>query len=35
MIYVQSKALQGHAENFKENFNYALKEDNDGDMDHK
>ena len=35
MISIQIKALKGHAEKLKENFTYALKEDNDGNMDQK
>ena len=35
MIYVKSKAQKGHASKFNETFNYAMKEDNDGNMDHR
>ena len=35
MIYVQNKALKGHAENLKEKFTYSLKEANDGNLDQK
>ena len=35
MISVQSKALKGNTEKLKKRFTYALKEANDGNMDHK
>ena len=35
MISVQSNALKGHAAKLKEKFTYALKEDNDDNMDQK
>ena len=35
MIYVQSKALQAHAEKLKGRLHYALKEANYGNMDQK
>ena len=35
MIYVQIKALKGHAEKLKEKLNYALKEDNDTKLSQK
>ena len=35
IISVQSKALKGHAAKLKEKFTYALKEDNDGNLDQK
>ena len=35
VIYVQSKALKGHAEKLKEKLNYSLKEANDEKNDHK
>ena len=35
MISVQRKAMKGHAENLKEKLNYALKEANYANLDHK
>ena len=35
IISVQSKSLKGHAAKLKQNFTYALKDANDGNMDQK